>query len=253
MTNKGWVKLWRDQFNSWISKKPFCDGYAWCYLYQRANHKKGMINFRNEYIQVERGQFLTSKLQLQEIYGWTYRHVENFLKALENDEMIRNRTTNRYIVITIVNYSKYQSNEEQSVEQNDEQVMNRLGTGYEQIRNEATQTRINKNEKNEKNEESSAQSSKELKAKVNINFNFETKEWENITEEDKGLWQEAFPACNITLNLKQMKVWLIDNPKKRKKNYGSFISKWLARQQEKGGNIKSERYKTDISKKYRTI
>ena len=151
MENKGWVKLWRNQFSSWISKKPFCDGYAWCYLYQKANHKAGMVNFRNEYIKVERGQLLTSKLQLQEIFGWTYRHVDNFLKALENDEMIRYRTTNRYIVITILNYDKYQSKEEKSDEQNEEQIMNRLGTDYEQIKNEATQTRINKNDKNDKN------------------------------------------------------------------------------------------------------
>lgn len=151
MENKGWVKLWRNQFSSWISKKPFCDGYAWCYLYQKANHKTGMVNFRNEYIKVERGQLLTSKLQLQEIFGWTYRRVGNFLKALENDEMIRYRTTNRYIVITIVNYDKYQSKEEKSDEQNEEQIMNRLGTDYEQIKNEATQTRIYKNDKNDKN------------------------------------------------------------------------------------------------------
>lgn len=128
MKNKGWVKLWREQYDSWISKKPFCDGYAWCYLYQRANHKKGMVNFRNEYIEIGRGQLLTSKLNLQEIFGWTYRHVENLLKALENDEMITYRTTNRYIVITIINYNKYQDSNEQSEEQNDDQIRNRLGT-----------------------------------------------------------------------------------------------------------------------------
>ena len=66
MKNKGWVKLWRDQFNNWVSeRKPWCDGYAWSYLYAQANHKGGTVNFRNEYIPIERGEFLTSKLQLQ--------------------------------------------------------------------------------------------------------------------------------------------------------------------------------------------
>lgn len=153
MSSRGWVKFHREQFNNWVSKKPFCDGYAWTYLYGAANHKKRMVNFRNEYIEVERGQLLTSKLKLQEIFGWTYRHVENLLKALENDEMITYRTTNRYIVITIINYDLYQSNDDESDEQNDEQIRNRLGTEQEQIRNEATQTRIKriKNDKNEKN------------------------------------------------------------------------------------------------------
>lgn len=131
MKNKGWVRLWRDQFNSWISEKPFCDGYAWSYLYSQANHKKGMVNFRNEYIPIERGEFLTSKLQLQKKFGWTYRHVENFLKALENDKMVRNRTTNRYILITIINYEKYQGKDDKNDEQNEEQIRNRLRTGLE--------------------------------------------------------------------------------------------------------------------------
>ena len=147
---RGWTRLHREQFNSWISKKPFCDGYAWSYLYSVANYKKGMVNFRNEYIEVERGQYLTSKLKLQKIFGWTYRHVENFLLALKNDENITYRTTNRYIVITIVNYDKYQGNGEESVEQTVEQVRNRLGTEQEQIRNEATQLIKDKKDKNDK-------------------------------------------------------------------------------------------------------
>jgi len=144
MNNKGWVKFHRVQFSNWISKKPFCDGYAWTYLYTQANHKKGMVNFRNEYIKIERGQFLTSKLKLQRIFGWTYRHVENFLLALKNDENIIYRTTNRYIVITIVNYDIYQSYAEQNDEQNDEQSKNRLGTDYKR-------GNTNKNVKNVKN------------------------------------------------------------------------------------------------------
>jgi len=128
MKNKGWVKLWRDQFDSWISKKPFCDGYAWSYFYGQANHKKGMVNFRNEYIEVQRGQLLTSKLKLQEAFGWTRWHVVNLLKALENDEMITYRTTNRYIVITIVNYELYQGDDEQNDIQNNIQTTNRRHT-----------------------------------------------------------------------------------------------------------------------------
>ena len=145
MKNTGWVRLWRGQFDSWVSKKPFCDGYAWCYLYATANHKAGTVNFRNEYIKIERGQFLTSKLQLQKRFSWTYRHVENFLKALQNDEMITYRTVNRYTIINIVNYERFQSKPEGIVEQSEEQVDNRVIT-------ERKQGNTNKNVKNEKND-----------------------------------------------------------------------------------------------------
>ena len=154
MSNKGWVKLHREQFGHWVSKnkEPFCDGYAWCYLYANANHKKGIVNFRNEYIEVERGQLLRSKLQLQENFKWTRRHVENFLLALKNDEMITYRMTNRYTVITILNYEKYQGKEDNDDIQNTSQVTNRKQTESKQIANDPLHTRIIKNVKNDNNE-----------------------------------------------------------------------------------------------------
>lgn len=68
-----------------------------------------------------------------------------------------------------------------------------------------------------------------------INFNFEKVEWENITDLDKKIWKEAYPACDIELDLAQMKAWLLSNPEKKKKNYRRFITNWLSRSQEKGG------------------
>src|SRR4030042_1019136 len=44
--SKGWVKLWREQFTHLISeRRPWCDGYAWVYLYSQANHKPGVVNY----------------------------------------------------------------------------------------------------------------------------------------------------------------------------------------------------------------
>ena len=112
MKNKGWVKLWREQFNNWVSeRKPWCDGYAWCYLYSQANHKDGSVNFgtsRNEYIDIKRGQFITSKLKLGKIFGWGRHRVDSFINALKSTNMITYETSNRYILVTIVNYEIYQ-------------------------------------------------------------------------------------------------------------------------------------------------
>jgi len=122
LKNKGWVKLYRGQFFHWISKKPWCDGYAWCYLYSQANHKPGMINFRNEYIKIDRGQFLTSKKKLMKLFGWTRAHINNFILGLNTDHMITYRTTHRYTLITIGNYKVYQDKVLNSSTQNDPQI-----------------------------------------------------------------------------------------------------------------------------------
>jgi hypothetical protein len=111
--NKGWVKLWREQFSHEISdRKPWCDGYAWSNLYARANYKAGVVNFRNQYIPVERGQFITSVLKLHERFGWSRRRVNSFLTSLESRGMCDIRRSNRFIVITICNYEKFQSTED---------------------------------------------------------------------------------------------------------------------------------------------
>lgn len=108
--NKGWVKFWREQFGSWISKrKPWCDGYAWTYIYSQANFKDGVVNFRNQYIPVKRGQFLTSERGLGMVFGWARKRTKSFLFALETDEMCYIRRGHRFTLITIRNYVKYQS------------------------------------------------------------------------------------------------------------------------------------------------
>ncbi len=72
--------------------------------------------------------------------------------------------------------------------------------------------------------------------KNKINFNFETSEWENIQEDKTSLWEKAYPACDIELELIAMAAWLSANPEHRKINYERFIVNWLSRTQQNGGN-----------------
>jgi hypothetical protein len=72
--------------------------------------------------------------------------------------------------------------------------------------------------------------------KQKINFNFETSEWENISEHKILLWEKAYPACDINLELIAMAAWLSANPEHRKTNYERFIVNWLSKTQQKGGN-----------------
>ncbi|MGA1847241.1 hypothetical protein [Deferribacter abyssi] len=86
--------------------------------------------------------------------------------------------------------------------------------------------------------------------KPKINFNFETEEWENITESHISDWSEAFPACDIKVELKRMRLWLLANPRKRKKNYEKFILNWLSKQQDRGGTKTSESDTSEKKVKY---
>jgi len=82
---------------------------------------------------------------------------------------------------------------------------------------------------------------KKQKKKEKINFNFDKEVWENITPKDKERWREAYPACDINIELAQMREWLLANPEKKKKNYRRFITNWLSRSQERGGTKKRKK------------
>jgi hypothetical protein len=76
---------------------------------------------------------------------------------------------------------------------------------------------------------------KENKPSSNIVFDFTQKKFLNITEEDKTIWKEAYPGCDIKQELLKMRSWLIADPKRQKTQYKRFINNWLARVQNQGG------------------
>lgn len=106
----GWVKLHREQWDHWVStKKPYSYGYAWTYLYSKANHKDKEVLVNNILVHIKRGQHLTSLLKLKEAWGWkTPKKVSNFLNKLEDAEMIEQERTSHYTLITIKNYEHFQ-------------------------------------------------------------------------------------------------------------------------------------------------
>jgi len=46
-------------------------------------------------------------------------------------------------------------------------------------------------------------------------------------------WQRVYQHINVEAELEKMRVWLEENPKKRKKNTRVFIINWLSRAEEK--------------------
>lgn len=76
-------------------------------------------------------------------------------------------------------------------------------------------------------------------AKEKIIFNFESGQFEGITNVKKTQWADAFPAVDIELEIKRAALWALNNPKKRKNNWGRFLVNWFSRTQERGGSIQS--------------
>jgi hypothetical protein len=66
--------------------------------------------------------------------------------------------------------------------------------------------------------------------------------WEGIAEADREAWATAYPAVELDRQLAAADQWLRANPaKSRKSLWRKFITGWLARSQERGGDIASVR------------
>lgn len=64
----------------------------------------------------------------------------------------------------------------------------------------------------------------------------------DIGEEDRARWSAAYPACDISRQLSQMDDWLRANPSKaHKSNWRRFITNWLSRAQDRGGDVPSNK------------
>lgn len=63
-----------------------------------------------------------------------------------------------------------------------------------------------------------------------------------ISEKDREEWAEAYPACNISRQLATAHQWLKANPAKaKKKAWRRFVTGWLGRAQERGGDVATNR------------
>jgi hypothetical protein len=126
---EGWIKIYRQIRNHWIwkDKEPFDKRSAWIDLLLSVNHKSKKVPFENDFIEIERGQTLTSIKQLAERWSWSRHKVSDYLNQLEQDTMIVQVRDTRKTLISIVNYSKYQP----ALEEKDilgDTLRDRLGT-----------------------------------------------------------------------------------------------------------------------------
>lgn len=87
-----------------------------------------------------------------------------------------------------------------------------------------------------KTEGPSASASASAYASASISFNKNLNVWEGIGKKDKEGWKEAYPACDIDIELAGMREWFLSHPERAKRsNYRKFIQGWLSRKQDKGG------------------
>lgn len=217
----GWISVHRKiQEKSWYRDSEYV--HVWLHLLLNANHtdKKMWVNGRE--IELKRGQLITSRKSISEKTGVQQQKCYRILKRYESEHQIEQQTTNKYTVITIVNYDKYQNCEHQI-----EQKVNNKRTTDEQQMN----TNNNINNVNNDNK---------LKEKINKKEKFVKPTLEEIKKyiQEKNLKVDA----ERFIDYYESNGWYVG--KNRMKDWKATLRNWSRRQ---GGVDKPDWFKKDIS------
>ena len=98
------------------------------------------------------GQVVTSYAHLARDLGFSVKQIRTALEKLKRTGEVASEATNRYTVVTIVNWEKYQLTEEAAASEEASKEANEGQTEGNQEANEGQQLKKGKNEKKEKKE-----------------------------------------------------------------------------------------------------
>ena len=119
--NSGWIKLYRQlQHNPiWQSNEPFSRRDAWIDLLLLANHEERVIIVNGKKKVIGEGQHWTSYRILADRWPWSYEKVRRYFALLNELDMVRTTVTPNGSLVTIVNYSFFQSGRVTKCDTND--------------------------------------------------------------------------------------------------------------------------------------
>jgi hypothetical protein len=110
---EGYVKLHRQLMDHpiWTGER-FSRGQAWVDLFMMAWHRDTRTMRGSKWVDVQRGQVLTTQKWLAQRWRWDRKTVKRYLVFLENAKMCHTATVgdrdSGYTLITICNYNKFQ-------------------------------------------------------------------------------------------------------------------------------------------------
>lgn len=147
----GYVKLYRKIKNTSV----WCDSdklKLWIYCITEATHDSRTILVGNQKIELKRGQFTTGRYKLEDDFNKGVKPKKKvdgstlfrWLKLFEECGMLHIKSTNKYSIVTVVNWDKYQIDEQQT--------NNKCTSVEHQLNNSCAQYKNVKNVKNIKKE-----------------------------------------------------------------------------------------------------
>jgi uncharacterized phage protein (TIGR02220 family) len=239
----GWIALHR-KFLEWEWYNDHNVKILFLHCLLKANHKEKQW----QGLTIERGQFVTGRKKLAKETGLTEQQVRTALQKLNTEITIK--TTNKYSVVTVVNYSIYQDKQEENNQQNNQQITNKQPTNNQQI----TTTNNNNNNNKDNNNNNNiyiVEILDHLNQKANKNFKASNKATasmisarlkEKYTVED--FKKVIDKKCDDWLNSKQMNQYLRPNTLFRPSNFENYLQEVKELETDRRGDIQASKADT---------
>ena len=141
---EGWFKVFRSMFNNPVVMKDADHLALWIYLLGQASHKPHDTVFGGKRITLQPGQLITGRKKLAGVLKIDPSKVKRILKEFKNEHQIDQQSERYGSLISIVNWSPYQQDDQQS----DQRATNERPTSDQRV----TTIQECKNDKNGKNE-----------------------------------------------------------------------------------------------------
>jgi hypothetical protein len=231
---KGFLPLQREFFDHWLwaeEARSFSKAEAFLDLLQSAAYRPHKKLVGAELIELQPGEVCGAERYLAGRWKWSSTKVRRFLNLLESERMVIRRKKQGVTVITISDWVNYEG------EGNPKKAPEK----HSKSTSKAPGKRIEEGEELEQGKESPfAPSGAKPRTAQNLRITWTLEDgFDGITEEDFARWAEAYPAVDHKRQIARASEWLRSNPRKAKRNFEKFLTSWLDREQEKGGNVRS--------------
>lgn len=126
---RGYIKIYRSLFDNPVVCKDNDHLAVWIYLLCEATHKDYPTMFGGQRITLHPGQLTTGRKRIADKLKISESKVQRILKTFEIEQQIEQRTDRQCRLISIVNWSEYQNDEQR----NEHQVNNDRTTSEQRV------------------------------------------------------------------------------------------------------------------------
>lgn len=128
----GWVKLWRKSLGSGLLQNHQLWAF-WCWCLMKASHRPTRQMVGWQMVELQPGQFVFGRQKAARELGLSERTIRTCLKKLQTMENLTIRATNKFSVITIVNWESYQGHDQQGDQQSDQHATSKRPAGDQHV------------------------------------------------------------------------------------------------------------------------